>query len=118
SVCALLRAVAAAGGGRAVTAVLGNARYPKWGLGEGGAEGLGVTLLDLPGDSPDLKLIERVWKVVQKQWLRAVYHPTYDSFTGAIDQCLADLDTKPKRAMESLLTHNFQIFDSVPMLAA
>ena len=118
SVCALLRAVAAASGGRPITAVLDNARYQKCALVQGVAQALGITLLYLPGYSPNLNLIERVWKFVKKQCLRAVYHPTYDNFTGAIDQCLADLDTKHKRAMDSLLTHNFQIFDSVPMLAA
>src|SRR5262245_11090665 len=118
SVCALLRAVAAAGVGRPITVVLDNARYQKCAAVQGLAKALGITLLYLPGYSPNLNLIERVWKFVKKQCLRAVYHATYESFTGALDQCLAELDTKHKRAMDSLLTHNFQIFDSVPMLAA
>jgi hypothetical protein len=45
-------------------------------------------------------------------------HATYEDFTGAIDQCLATLGTTHKAAMDSLLTHNFQTFDAVPMLAA
>jgi transposase len=118
SVCALLRAVAAAGVGRPITVVLDNARYQKCAVVQGLAESLGITLLYLPGYSPNLNLIERVWKFVKKECLRAVYHATYEGFTGALDQCLAELDTKHKRAMDSLLTHNFQIFDSVPMLAA
>ena len=118
SVCALLRAVAAASVGRPIPVVLDNARYQKCALVQGLASSLGITLLYLPGYSPNLNLIERVWKFVKKECLRAVYHPPYDRFTGAIDQCLADLDTKHKRAMDALLTHNFQIFGPVPMLAA
>lgn len=118
SVCALLRAVAQAGVGRPITVVLDNARYQKCAVVQELAKALGITLLYLPGYSPNLNLIERVWKFVKKQSLRAVYHATYDEFTGAIDQCLEDLGARHKQAMDSLLTHNFQIFDSVPMLAA
>jgi transposase len=118
SVCALLRAVATAGVGRPITVVLDNARYQKCALVQGVAQTLGVTLLYLPGYSPNLNLIERVWRFVKKECLRAVYHATYEDFTGAIDHCLATLGTTHKAAMDSLLTHNFQTFDAVPMLAA
>jgi transposase len=118
SVCALLRAVAAAGVGRPITVVLDHARYQKCALVQELAKSLGITLLYLPGYSPNLNLIERVWKFVKKQCLRAVYHATYEDFTGAIDQCLATLGTTHNAKMNSLLTHNFQTFDNVPMLAA
>jgi transposase len=118
SVCDLLRAVAAAGVGRPITVVLDNARYQKCAAVQGLAQSLGITLLYLPGYSPNLNLIERVWKFVKKECLRAVYHAKYEDFTGAIDQCLATLGTTHKAKMDSLLTHNFQIFDSVPMLPA
>jgi transposase len=118
SVCALLRAVAAAGVGRPITLVLDNARYQKCAVVQDLARALGITLLYLPGYSPNLNLIERVWKFVKQQSLRAVYHATYEEFTGAIDQCLGQLGTTHKTEMDSLLTHNFQMFDVVPMLAA
>jgi transposase len=118
SVCALLRAVAEASVGRPITVVLDNARYQKCALVQELAKTLGITLLYLPGYSPNLNLIERVWRFVKKECLRAVYHATYESFTGAIDHCLATLGTTHKAEMDSLLTHNFQTFDAVPMLAA
>src|SRR5262245_33600539 len=118
SVCALLRAVAAAGVGRPITVVLDNARYQKCALVQELAKALGVRLLYLPGYSPNLNLIERVWRFVKKECLRAVYHATYEDFTGTIDRCLATLGTTYKAEMDSLLTHNFQTFDAVPMLAA
>ena len=118
SVCDLLRAVAAAGVGRPITLVLDNARYQKCALVQELARSLGIHLLYLPGYSPNLSLIERVWRFVKKQCLRAAYHPTYEAFTAAIDQCLGELSTTHKEDMDSLLTHEFQMFDSVPLLAA
>jgi transposase len=118
SVCALLRAVAAAGVGRPLTLVLDNARYQKCALVQELARSLGIELLYLPSYSPNLNLIERVWKFVKKQCLQSIEHTTYEAFTGAIDNCLEGLPTSYKQEMDSLLTHNFQTFDSVPLLAA
>jgi transposase len=74
--------------------------------------------LYLPSYSPNLNLIERVWKFVKKQCLASVHHATYEAFTTAIDDCLAGLATTYKKDMKSLLTHKFQMFDSVSMVAA
>jgi transposase len=117
-VCALLRAVATASVGRPITLVLDNARYQKCALVRDQAEHLGIALLYLPSYSPNLILIERVWKFVKGQCLRASYHATYEQFSGAIDKCLAELATTHKAAMDTLLTHNFQTFESVSILAA
>jgi transposase len=76
SVCALLRAVVAASIGRPLTVVLDNARYQKCAVVQDLARSLGITLLYLPGYSPNLNLIERIWKFVKKQSLRAVDHAT------------------------------------------
>jgi transposase len=118
SVCDLLRAVALASVGRPVTLVLDNARYQKCALVKDLARSLGIHLLYLPSYSPNLNLIERVWKFVKKQCLQAVQHATYEGFTTAIDNCLAGLATTHKNDMKSLLTHKFQMFDSASMVAA
>jgi len=118
AICALLRAVAQAGVGRPITLVLDNARYQKCALVQELARSLRIGLLYLPGYSPNLNLIERVWRFVKKQCLRAAYHPTYEAFTAAIDKCLGELDSTHKKDMDSLLTHDFQMFDAVPLLAA
>jgi transposase len=118
SICDLLRAVAQASVGRPITLVLDNARYQKCALVQGLARSLGIELLYLPSYSPNLNLIERVWRFVKKQCLRAAYQPTYAAFTTAIDNCLGALDTTHKQDMDSFLTHKFQMFDSVPLLAA
>ena len=118
AVCDLLRAVAQASVGRPITLVLDNARYQKCALVQGLARSLSIQLLYLPSYSPNLNLIERVWKFVKKQCLAAVHHGTYEQFTAAIDNCLAGLRTTYKKDMKSLLTHKFQVFDSVSMIAA
>jgi transposase len=119
SVCLLLRAVAAAATpGIPITLVLDNARYQKCTLVDALAKQLGIELLYLPSYSPNLNLIERVWKFVKAECLRTKYYDNYEKFHSAIQQCLDDLPSKHKAAMDTLLTHNFQTFDNVPLIAA
>jgi transposase len=118
SVCALLRAVAAAAVGLPITLVLDNARYQKCALVQALAESLGIDLLYLPGYSPNLNLIERLWRFVRKESLNSTYYEAFEQFTTAIDQCLDGLPTVHKSEMETLLTHEFQMFGDVPLLAA
>ncbi len=117
SVCDLLRAVAAASVGRPITLVLDNARYQKCAVVTALAASLGIDLLYLPSYSPNLNLIERVWKYLKKQ-LRAHPSATYAEFTAKIDQCLSELTTTHKQDMETLLTHRFQTFENVSFMAA
>jgi transposase len=118
SVCAMLRAVVAAGTGLPITLVLDNARYQKCALVTNLAAQLGVELLYLPSYSPNLNLIERLWTFVKKECLRSIHYPNYEAFTTAITRCLNDLPTKHKIDRASLLTHNFQTFENVSILAA
>lgn len=117
SVCELLAAVAARHPGK-VTLVMDNARYQRCELVKGEAKRLGIELLLLPAYSPNLNLIERLWKFVKKEVLGARSLDTYDAFTHAIDGCLDGLPTKHKSKMDTLLTLDFQLFDDVPMLPA
>jgi transposase len=117
SVCELLRAIAAAGTGLPITLVLDNAPYQKCALVQQLAASLNIELLHLPSYSPNLNLIERVWKFVKKQALRGTYHADYQSFVAAIDQCLSDLPGKHKADMDTLLSHKFQMLDVMPLLS-
>src|SRR5919107_546293 len=118
SVCTLLRAVAVTGVGLPITLVLDNARYQKCAVVQALAESLGIELLYLPSYSPNLNLIERLWRFVRKQSLDSIYYEDFAQFTTAIDQCLDGLPTVHKGEMETLLTHKFQTFGDVPLLAA
>jgi len=119
SVCDLLRAVADAAAPKvAITLVLDNARYQKCGLVQELAKQLGIELLYLPGYSPKLNLIERLWKFVKAECLHSTYYESYGAFHAAIQRCLDELSTKHKAAIDSLLTLNFQTFESVSLMAA
>lgn len=116
SVCDLLRQIAAAGLVRPITVVLDNARYQRCKVVQALARSLRIELLFLPSYSPNLNLIERLWKFVKKECLACRHLGTYEDFTRAIDDCLDNLSTKHKPKMDTLLTLNFQMFDDEPLL--
>jgi len=118
SVCDLLRRVAAAGLPRPITLVLDNARYQRCELVQSLARSLRIELLFLPGYSPNLNLIERLWRFVKKECLACHPQPSYEAFTAAIDDCLKSLTTKYKEQMKTLLTLEFQTYEDEPVLAA
>jgi transposase len=118
SVGSLLRAVAGASVGLPITLVLDNARYQKCAVVQALAASLKIELLYLPSYSPNLNLIERLWRFVRKEALNSIYHEKFEDFRDAIDGCLDGLDTVHKGEMETLMTHRFQLFEDVPLLAA
>jgi transposase len=118
SVCALLRTIAALGAAVPVTSVLDNARYQRCALVTGTAKGLGIELLFLPSYSPNRNLIERLWKFVKKEVLNSRHHQDFKRFPDAIAGCLADLPTKHREKLATLMTHNFQTWDNVSLLNA
>jgi transposase len=119
SVCSLLRAVAGASVvGLPITLVLDNARYQKCAVVQALAAALKIELLYLPSYSPNLNLIERLWRFVRKEALNSTYYEKFEDFSTAIDGCLDGLSTVHKEEMETLMTHRFQLFEDVPLLAA
>ena len=118
SVCDLLKEVSRAGLAGPVTLVLDNAAYQRCAFAQAYAAFLGVELLFLPPYSPNLNLIERVWRFVKKEVLAARVKGDYGEFTQAIDDCLDDLHSRHKGQMDTLLTLKFQLFEDVPVLAA
>ena len=111
SVCELLDKLAALKLKVPITLVLDNARYQRCALVQTWARRLDIELLFLPPYSPNLNLIERLWKFVKKECLYAKYYRDFASFTAAIQRCLDDTHTIHKKALRSLLTLNFQAFE-------
>ena len=101
-----------------VTVVLDNAKDQRCAAVQAVAAGLGIELLYLPPYSPNLNLIERLWRFIKKGCLAARCRADFAEFRAAIDGCLGELKTKHRAAMRSLLTLEFQTFDDVPVLAA
>lgn len=109
-VCALLRQVAALNLGVPLTVVLDNARYQRWAQVVTLAASLQIELGFLPPYSPNLNLIERLWKFVKKQCLSSTYYAAFIAFKTAIVQCLAQTHTTHRAALDSLLPLRFQLF--------
>lgn len=82
------------------------------------AEILGIELLYLPSYSPNLNLIERLWKYVKKECLYSKYYDTFDKFKTAIELCIysANNDLNEKNKLKSLMTWKFQSFEKVNIL--
>jgi transposase len=118
SVCSLLRAVAGMSVGLPITLVRDNARYQKCAVVQELAASLKIELLYLPSSSPNLNLIERLWRFVRKEALNSTSYEKFEDFSTAIDGCLDGLSTVHKGEMETRMTHRFQLFEDVPLLAA
>jgi transposase len=114
----LLRKIAALGLTGPITLVLDNARYQHNAAVKALAEQLGITLLFLPSYSPNLNLIERLWKFIKRRALYGRYHPTFADFRGAIDETLNGLATTHAEQLKTLMTLNFQQFEDVSLMAA
>lgn len=115
SVSALLRQLAALFTDWPITLVLDNARYQRCRLVEDIANELGIELLFLPPYSPNLNLIERLWKFVKKECLYSQYYEKFVDFKQAIQDCLAEVSGKFKAQLTSLLTLKFQTFENVSL---
>ena len=72
---------------------------------------LGITLLFLPSYSPNLNLIERLWKFTKRRALYGRYHPTFRDSQAAIQELLDAMPTKYTQQPASLTTLILQQFD-------
>ncbi len=99
-----------------ITLVLDNARYQKCKLVQKMADDLGIELLYLPPYSPNLNLIERLWKFVKKKCLYGKYYENFSQFSTAISNCLDEVNLKYKKELDSLLSLRFQTFDKTQIM--
>ncbi len=118
TMCELLRKVAAVGLMGPITLVLDNARYQRNAVVQDLAKEFGITLMFLPSYSPNLNLIERLWKFIKRRSLYGRYHPTFAGFRAAIEETLDGLSTTHADQLQTLMTLNFQQFKDVSLMAA
>jgi transposase len=111
SVCALLEKIAAAGIKTAITLVMDNARYQRCDLVQEWAKELGIEILFLPPYSPNLNLIERLWKFVRKKCLYGKYYTDFAIFSSTIDSFIKNVHERYPNELATLLALNFQCFE-------
>lgn len=113
SVCDLLRKLRTRFPDIPITLMMDNARYQTCRLVWELAAELNIDILYLPAYSPNLQLIERLWKCVKKTCLYSHYYADFDAFKAAITDCLEHTHDRYKDDLDSLLTLNFQTFKDV-----
>lgn len=118
TMCELLRKIAALKLAGPVRLVLDNARYQRNATVQALAEQLGITLVFLPSYSPNLNLIERLWRFLKRRAVYGRYHPTFQDFRAAIEETIAGVTTKYAEQLATLMTLRFQQFENVSLLAA
>jgi len=115
SICELLVLIADQNVGIPVTLVLDNAKYQKCQIVTELAEYLKIELLYLPSYSPNLNLIERLWKFVKKKCLYSKYYDDFNSFKNAIRTVLSNLDNYESET-KNLFNLKFQTFKNVKLV--
>ena len=110
SVCRLLYKISESRVDIPITVVLDNARHQKCRIVFELAGLLGIELLYIPPYSPNLNLIERLWKFVKKKCLWSKYCADFDEFKTAISDCLRKAHTTYRDELRTLLTLKFQNF--------
>jgi transposase len=118
TMCELLRKIAALGLTGPITLVLDNARYQRNAAVQALAEALQIRLLFLPSYSPNLNLIERLWKFIKRRSLYGRYHPTFADFRAAVQETIDGLPTTHAEPLTTLMTLNFQRFENASLMAA
>ena len=112
SVCDLMKKISERYPGEKISLVMDNARYQYNNKVKELATSLDLELLFLPAYSPNLNLIERLWKLVKTKCLRNRYYENFGDFKAAIDSCLTRLNGSERDSLKSLLTENFQILQN------
>lgn len=98
-------------GDKPIAIVLDNARYQHCFLVTAFAKSLGIHLLFLPPYSPNLNIIERLWKFTKKQILNAQYYDSPAKFHQVINDFFQHINQENNPELHKLLTLKFQFFD-------
>lgn len=96
--------------------VLDNARYQHCKFVEEEAKKLNITLLFLPSYSPNLNIIERLWKFAKKTILYGKYYETPVKFHLAITGFFEKINHEYTADLKKLLTLKFQFFQNQNVL--
>ena len=114
-VCEMLRKISVEYAGKTIHIVLDNARYQKCSAVIELSKQLGITLDYIPPYSPNLNLIERLWKFVKGE-LRSRYYDDFSIFRQRIDSILESTSGENKAKVSKLIGQKVQLFDGSLLL--
>ena len=114
-VCELLCDIALEYAGKPIRIILDNASYQKCYIVQDTAALLGIELVYIPPYSPNLNLVERLWKFVKAE-LRTKYYEDFVVFRRKINSIVSSTDKDNKVSIDKLIGDKVQLFDdSVPV---
>ena len=93
--------------GKKIYLVCDNARYNRNRMLQEWAQNQRIEFVYLPAYSPNLNLIERLWRLMKKEVISSIYYDTYDKFRQAIIDFLKNAKAY-KAQLRQLLTLNFR----------
>jgi len=111
-VCELLHKIHSSNNGKPVTLVLDNARYQHCKKVQALADELQIELLFLPPYSPNLNLIERLWKFIKKECIHSRYFQNFQEFSEAILSAIVHAYERYPEKLATLLTPKFQTLNN------
>ena len=109
-VCEILEKIAFEYAGQVIYVILDNARYQKCAVVTERAQELNIHLVYIPPYSPNLNLIERLWKFVKNK-LRIQFWDNFSLFSSRIDAIVASTTGENKEKIDSLIREKVQLFD-------
>ena len=112
----MLRKIAVEYSGKEIHLVLDNARYQKCSIVQELAMQLNIQLEYIPPYSPNLNLIERIWKYVKTEIL-SKYYENFDAFKQKIDSIISSTDGKNKQKIDRLIGKGVQLFHNLVPVA-
>lgn len=111
-VCEMLQKLRTQYNKQEIHLVLDNARYQKCRVVQELAKNLDIHLEYLPPYSPNLNLIERLWKFVKGE-LRTKYYDDFRLFCEKIDSVIDSTTQTNKEKIEKLIGEKVHLFDNL-----
>ena len=93
---------------KTICIILDNARYQRSSVVQATAKFFNITLIYLPPYSPNLNLIERLWRYFKKQVMKNKYYPDYITFEHAVETFFTQFEDR-MNDLKSLLNFKFGI---------
>ncbi len=115
-VCEMLRKISEEYKGKVTYLLLDNARYQKCKVVQEFASKLAIHLVYIPPYSPNLNLIERLWKFVKGE-LRTKYYYNFSLFQEKINSVISSTTQENHARICKLIGKKVQLFDNLHLIS-